>query len=401
LIQIACDYGNGPLDCRVCLALCDGETPLGSAHDILKWIDVDKDGQHSDWNHWLKEKVSHLIADLQDHENPLIVEYHRFNGILTPMVNVAACRLMIRLCVNKSKVANAIADEAMKLWTNKMSNDERLPEAARAFLRGTTRSATTSNNLTEEQVAIVIRNEMQQFITTTTAAMSRNEEHVERLQATTMKSMESMASMASRQEQILSALQTIKLSFCSWIRQSLDGYFSTQLGFFDTLKSVIQGSKQRKKTSHNAALYPADQRATDFEMVSQLTLLKVAVEQMPTLTPRVYESVKNAYGKRAKCLRMFLLQEQHQTSEQKKPLLWTNTPNGGQQYVYLECEKDILIRAWSGTHFGRTTPRASSCAEMARNRLDELNAGGLPLGEWTSDTCTLLLPDLSSGRADE
>jgi len=115
------------------LALCDGETPLGSAHDILKWIGVDKDGQHHDWNNWLKEKLYAVAADPR---KPLIIEYHRFNGILTPMVNVAACRLMIRLCVNKSKVADAIADEALKLWTERMSQDLRLPTPARDFLRG-------------------------------------------------------------------------------------------------------------------------------------------------------------------------------------------------------------------------------------------------------------------------
>jgi hypothetical protein len=193
----------------------------------------------------------------------------------------------------------------------------------------------------------------------------------------------------------------LPLMLCGAVNQCLTGFFSTAGGeFFQTMKNVIQGAKQRKKTSHNAEHYPANQRATDFNMIQQRTLLSVAVKSMPELTPRVYDSVKNAFGKRAKVLRVFL-HETHQRPEHEKPLLWTNTPNGGQQYVYLDSEEDIILRAWTGTHFGTTTPRASSCADMARARLVTMIAAGEPLGEWTSDTCTLLLPDLNVGTADE
>lgn len=122
---------------------------------------------------------------------------------------------------------------------------------------------------------------------------------------------------------------------------------------------------------------------------------------MPELTPRVYDSVRNAFGKRAKVLRVFHESSNNNRARNEKPLLWTNIPNGGQQYVYLDSEEDILLRAWAGTHFGTSQPRASSCADMARARLVTMIAAGEPLGEWTSDTCTLLLPDLSVGTADE
>lgn len=217
------------------------------------------------------------------------------------------------LCIDKSKVAQGLADAALSLYTKKLADDH--PELSE-FLRGQKRDAGEQ----EQQLA-------------------------KRVQ---------LAAIEDQKKIWLN----MKLSFCGWMQQSLEGYFSTnQNGFFQTLKNVIQGAKQRKKATHNALLYPADQRATDRDMVFQLTLLSVALELMPELTPRVYDHVKNAYGKRA--------------------LMWTNVPNGGQQYVYLNSERDILIRAWTDTHFGRT-------------------ASGLPLGEWTSDTCTLLLPDLSS-----
>ena len=80
----------------------------------------------------------------------------------------------------------------------------------------------------------------------------------------------------------------------------------------------------------------------------------------------------------------------------EKPLLWTNTANGGRQYFYMRSEEDILKRAWEGTHFGATPPRAKSCAQMAQEKLCELLTKGVPLGEWTANSADLLFPDLSS-----
>ena len=45
-----------PLNCRVSIA-ADGVTPLGSVHDFLKWLQVDKDGKHHDWDNWLCESL--------------------------------------------------------------------------------------------------------------------------------------------------------------------------------------------------------------------------------------------------------------------------------------------------------------------------------------------------------
>jgi hypothetical protein len=48
--------GAGPLECRVCKSYNNVST-LGSIHDYLAWLQVDKDGEHSDWKHWLREEL--------------------------------------------------------------------------------------------------------------------------------------------------------------------------------------------------------------------------------------------------------------------------------------------------------------------------------------------------------
>lgn len=320
---------------------------------------VDKDNEHSDWKHWLRQELEQSIAqtleqsqaDLPDPaRTPFVLEYHVFKGIETPMGNIKIFQRLTRLCVGKSKISDTMADVGLSMYTDKLADDH--PELAE-FLRGQKR-ASSSSDIVAKRV--------------------RKDDDIDDIDTGQIRSAvaNNAGPLRCAQAQFLS---TMKVNFCGWMEQSLTGFFSTQTNFFKILKDVMQGAKQRMQ-----------------EMIAQLTLLKVAKELMPTLTPCVYDHVKNAYGKRAKVYRMFL----HSQGEGPlKPLLWTNTPNGGQQYVYLESEKRILERAWTGTHFGHTPRRDHSCAEMARTRLDQLIAAGLPLGEWTSDTCTLLLPNLS------
>jgi hypothetical protein len=132
--------GAGPLICRVCRAN-DGVTLLGSVHDFLKWLQVDKDGKHSDWNSWLFEA---LARDMQNHLAPSrddfagepqpVLEHYEFKGKKTPMGNVGAFRILTRLCCHKSPVASSVVDEALKQWTKKLTGSPGLPEAARGFL---------------------------------------------------------------------------------------------------------------------------------------------------------------------------------------------------------------------------------------------------------------------------
>jgi hypothetical protein len=198
----------------------------------------------------------------------------------------------------------------------------------------------------------------------------------------------------------------------------LEGFFRTNNGFFGHLMTFIQGSKQKRKKTHNAENFPAEQRVSDQTANTELTtLLHVAMSEMPDLTPKVYEHVKNAFGKRCKCLRVFV----HSLSARRplamlpngssppnvpdylveKPLHWTNVVNGGQQYVYLRSEEDLIRRAWNETVFGTTRRRPKSCAEMAREKLEAPKAAQLPLGEWTSDVATLHTVDVFSGCKNE
>jgi hypothetical protein len=64
-----------------------------------------------------------------------LLEYHQLKCIVTPMGSVGVFRILTRLCVQKSKVASAIVDEALALWTERLSECPDLSEETRAFLR--------------------------------------------------------------------------------------------------------------------------------------------------------------------------------------------------------------------------------------------------------------------------
>lgn len=198
-------------------------------------------------------------------------------------------------------------------------------------------------------------------------------------------------------EQTNTAIANLRLFFCGAIASALSGFFRANgTGFFKGLFDFIQGNKQKRRTTHDPAMYPAEQRATDKDEVLKLEMLQVALELSPDLGPVAYAAVRNAFGKRAKHLRVFL----YDAAPMHRALLWRNSPGGGQQYMYLTSERDILVRAWTGTHFGKSPPRAASCSDMAAARRAELLAAGAALGEWTSDSCSLL-PNLFEGHPDE
>ncbi len=121
--------GAGPLECRVCKSFDDNHA-LGSIHDYLSWLQVDKDGHHSDWDHWLRDELEKSLdeqgpADLRDpsHVVSFVLEHHKFKGIETPMGNIKIFERLTRLCVGKSKIADGIADAALTLYTKNLAND--------------------------------------------------------------------------------------------------------------------------------------------------------------------------------------------------------------------------------------------------------------------------------------
>ena len=88
----------------------DTTVTLGAVHDFLKWIGLDKDGRHNDWNHWLGREVCKEIAAYNNLLNLRGCCTLRFLCILrfvilpgesveTPVGNVLVYRVITRLCV--------------------------------------------------------------------------------------------------------------------------------------------------------------------------------------------------------------------------------------------------------------------------------------------------------------
>jgi hypothetical protein len=121
--------GAGPLECRVCKSFDDNHA-LGSIHDYLAWLQVDKDGEQNDWKHWLRDELKKSLdeqgsSDLTDpsHVVSFVLEHHKFKGIETPMGNIKIFERLTRLCVGKSKIADGMADAALTLYTKNLAND--------------------------------------------------------------------------------------------------------------------------------------------------------------------------------------------------------------------------------------------------------------------------------------
>ena len=128
----------------------DGEV-LGGVLEVLGWLNLDA---KNIWNHWLKDaflESLRLGSDLNQDEvirRPVLRELKLpGNSKLVPMTNYAGYCLIIRLCVNHSSIAQAMADEALSVLGRVKIGDERLhrdidanaaasSEPARAFVLG-------------------------------------------------------------------------------------------------------------------------------------------------------------------------------------------------------------------------------------------------------------------------
>jgi hypothetical protein len=73
---------------------------------------------------------------VKDPQSPQpVLETHNLKGRKTPMGSVGVFRILTRLCADKSPVAADIVDEALTLWTEKLSECPDLSDETRDFLR--------------------------------------------------------------------------------------------------------------------------------------------------------------------------------------------------------------------------------------------------------------------------
>jgi hypothetical protein len=101
---------------------------LGSVLDYLRWLGIE-DVKHV-WNYWLREEF-HMSRVLID-EAIAYAEKQIDVGAgqrVTPFTNFAGYRLLTKLCMHKSKIAQAMYDQALVLLGRASVGDQRLHAA--------------------------------------------------------------------------------------------------------------------------------------------------------------------------------------------------------------------------------------------------------------------------------
>ena len=124
----------------------EGTEVLGAIFDYLRWLGLE-DAKH-EWHNWLREEFRHGLSP--DHGE--IVQYAEkvFPGQQSamPITNFPGFRLLTKLCLHKSKIAQGMCDRALVLLGQVSVGDQRLHEVldvnaasssgeARAFVLGT------------------------------------------------------------------------------------------------------------------------------------------------------------------------------------------------------------------------------------------------------------------------
>jgi len=106
------------------------EEVLGSILDYLRWLGVEDEWGNT-WRNWLCEEFRQELNSTNDEITGTVtfVEKH-FPGqsFPTPLTNFAGYRLLTKLCLHKSKIAQGMHDEAMLLLGHVKVGDQRLHE---------------------------------------------------------------------------------------------------------------------------------------------------------------------------------------------------------------------------------------------------------------------------------
>ena len=355
--------GAGPLVCRVCLSN-DGRNPIGSVHNFLRWLQVDKDDEHNDWKHWLRVELEESLdqdrSDLTDPDpTDFVLEYHKFDGIETPMGNVKVFERLVRLCVGKSKIANGVADCALSLWTEKLAESPELSEEARDFLRPPKKRQRCSD---DELVVRTMQNYFddkfksfdnkfgqlvkQEDIKLLSQSTQETEKHMATMATTLAAFASNVASVASRS--VCHALSQKFIDVQTSVRKGIDQMLKPKGPFVAALHRATK--LPAKKSNPDSANFPAAQRATSEQLSLYSVPLSVVVADLmlkPYRTPvgvvlpgkrltyGAWLAIRNLIGKRCKRLRL-------RDDDAPQPLRWAYTGpcgpagggGGGARYIY-------------------------------------------------------------------
>jgi len=107
----------------------EGGEVLGSILDYLRWLGVEDDKGHT-WDNWLCEEFRHSLnsgnGGIHD-GTPIYVEKQLPNqSLATPFTNFAGYRLLTKLCLHKSKIAQGMYDQALSVLGQVSVGDQRL-----------------------------------------------------------------------------------------------------------------------------------------------------------------------------------------------------------------------------------------------------------------------------------
>lgn len=111
----------------------ENDEVLGSIFDYLRWLGVEDEQGHT-WANWLCEEFHSRLTSLNSGTSNATGEIIYIEKIYpgqhtaTPFTNFSGYRLLTKLCLHKSKIAQGMHDEAMLLLGHIKVGDQRLHE---------------------------------------------------------------------------------------------------------------------------------------------------------------------------------------------------------------------------------------------------------------------------------
>ena len=104
----------------------EGGQVLGSVFDYLRWLGLSD--AVADWCHWMREEfLGHVDLEISG----VVYVEKKLSGQgqrLTPFTNFAGYRLLTKLCLRKSKIAQSLYDQALEVLGRVSVGDQRLHE---------------------------------------------------------------------------------------------------------------------------------------------------------------------------------------------------------------------------------------------------------------------------------